>query len=612
MTTTTETVTGPTIVTRRLPRARVLLASFAFGLVLAAAGAAAGLYAYDQAHNGLIVHGVRVGAVDVSDLNRETAAERIRQGFASYAEGSATLADGDLTQTVSYAELGRGPDVDALLDQAFAVGRTGTIADRALEEVRAAFRGVDIQPMVTLDPAAVVRALESVGSAIDRPAVDASAAKTATGFTSTASIHGRAVGQGSTAAALVAALRDPDAPAQVTISLSVVSIPPIISTEAATNARFKAAAMATSVTIVAGKEDWTISAAKVRSWISFSWADGVYGPTLDVKAIRTSLRPLVKEIGRPARDAQFLIGKSGQIAGVTASFTGRSLDVNATAVAVQAAVVRRGAGGRPIIEPVRAALILKQPKLTTEVAQRSAPLMRRISSWTTYYQSNAHNGFSANISLPALAIDGTVVAPGQWFSFWQTVGEVSLAKGYKLGGAIVDGRSVEGKTIGGGICSTSTTIFNAALRAGFQMGARKNHFYYIARYPKGLDATVYKSDGGGVQDMTWRNDTPYPVLIKAYAVPGIVRFTLYSVPNGRTVSFTAPTVRNYSPSTTVVQYTTALSPGVRQQVEYEVAGFDAWVTRTVRDRSGAIIHSNTYYSHYARIVGLILVGRQAT
>jgi hypothetical protein len=78
------------------------------------------------------------------------------------------------------------------------------------------------------------------------------------------------------------------------------------------------------------------------------------------------------------------------------------------------------------------------------------------------------------------------------------------------------------------------------------------------------------------------------------------------------VSFTSPTVRNYSPSTTVVQYTTALSPGVRQQVEYEVAGFDAWVTRTVRDRSGAIIHSNTYYSHYARIVGLILVGRQAT
>ena len=152
-------------------------------------------------------------------------------------------------------------------------------------------------------------------------------------------------------------------------------------------------------------------------------------------------------------------------------------------------------------------------------------------------------------------------------------------------------------------------LFNAALRAGFQMGARKNHFYYIARYPKGLDATVYISDGGGVQDMTWRNDSPYPVLIRAFAVPGIVRFTLYSIPTGRHVSFTAPKVRNYQPSTTVIQYTTSLPPGVHSQIEYEAAGFDAWVTRTVRDKAGRLIHHDTYYSHYARVVGVILVGK---
>ena len=102
---------------------------------------------------------------------------------------------------------------------------------------------------------------------------------------------------------------------------------------------------------------------------------------------------------------------------------------------------------------------------------------------------------------------GPSSAPGQKFSFWKTIGEVSLRTGYKLGGAIIDGRSVEGKTIGGGICSCSTTIFNAALRAGLEMGARRNHYYYIARYPKGLDATVYQSDGGSVEDMTFTNDT---------------------------------------------------------------------------------------------------------
>jgi vancomycin resistance protein YoaR len=612
MTTTTEAAAAPTIATRRLPRVRVLFAAFGFGLVLAAAGAAAGLYAYDQAHNGRIMHGVRVGTVDLSDMDRETAAARLRDGFASYGQGTVTLADGDLRTTVSYADLGRGPDVDAVLDQAFAVGRSGTMADRALEEVRTATRGVEISPMARVDPAAVVRIASSLAATFDRPAVDATATVTPTGFTSTESVPGRVVGQGSTAAALVAALRDPAAPADVTIPLSIMSIPPVISTDAAASARARATAIATEVTVVVGKEHWTISAAKVRGWIRFGWSAGTWGPTVDSKAIQKSLNPLVSQIARPARDAQFLLGKGGRIVGVTASVTGRSLDVKATAAAVVESLAKRAAGGRPIIEPVRAALILKQPNLTTEVAQRSAPLMRQISSWTTYYVSGPHNGFGANISIPALTIDGTIVAPGQWFSFWKTVGEVSVARGYKLGGAIVDGHSVEGHTIGGGICSCSTTLFNAALRAGFQMGARKNHFYYISRYPKGLDATVYISDGGGAQDMTWRNDTPYPVLIKAYAVPGIVRFMLYSVPNGRTVSFTSPRVRNYLSSTTVVQYTTALSPGVRQQVEYEAAGFDCWVTRTVRDRNGRIIHTDTYYSHYARVVGLILVGKAAT
>jgi vancomycin resistance protein YoaR len=203
---------------------------------------------------------------------------------------------------------------------------------------------------------------------------------------------------------------------------------------------------------------------------------------------------------------------------------------------------------------------------------------------------------------------GTVVAPGQWFSYWKAVGEVTLAKGYKLGGAIIGGRSVEGKTIGRGICSSSTTLFNAALRAGLQMGARKNHYYYISRYPKGLDATVFKSDGGGEQDMTFRNDTPYPILIKATARPGVITFTLYSVPNGRKVTLTKPIVTNYRTSTTIVEHSASLRKGVTQQIEYRADGFDASVTRYVKDASGKLIHTDTFYSHYGRVVGIIVVG----
>jgi vancomycin resistance protein YoaR len=287
---------------------------------------------------------------------------------------------------------------------------------------------------------------------------------------------------------------------------------------------------------------------------------------------------------------------------------GRKLDVPGTVTAVhELLTARAGAGKEPGAAIVPAVALIK-PQLTTEEAERAAPKMRAISTWTTYYQSSAHNGFSANISVPARAIDGTVVAPGQKFSFWKTIGEVSIRTGYKYGGAIVDGRSVEGKTIAGGICSTSTTMFNAALRAGLEMGARKNHYYYIARYPKGLDATVYQSDGGSVQDMTFRNDTKFPILIRAYAKPGIVRFTIYTVPTGRRVTFSRPTVKNYRPAGTVTQSTSSLPSGARHQIEWPADGQDVWVTRVVKDKSGKVIHKETFYSHYARVTGIILVG----
>jgi hypothetical protein len=88
-----------------------------------------------------------------------------------------------------------------------------------------------------------------------------------------------------------------------------------------------------------------------------------------------------------------------------------------------------------------------------------------------------------------------------------------------------------------------------------------------------------------------------------------VRFTIYSVPTGRKVTFSKPLVKNYRPGWTEVHYTTALKPGVREQTEYQADGQDVWVTRTVRDKTGKVIHRETFFSHYARMIGIVLVGK---
>jgi vancomycin resistance protein YoaR len=232
--------------------------------------------------------------------------------------------------------------------------------------------------------------------------------------------------------------------------------------------------------------------------------------------------------------------------------------------------------------------------------------MVMVGSWTTRYQVSPHNGMGANITVPTRRLNGTVVQPGQVFDFWQGLGEVSFRTGYRLGGAIVGGHSVEGKALAGGICAASTTLFNAALRGGFEILARQPHWYYITRYPLGLDATVSNS-----QTMRFRNDTPHAILIRGFASPGVVRFEIWSVPNGRTVSLSRPLVSNV-----VAGYdTTVLAPdlprGTSERTEWPVDGKDVVVTRVVKDGQGHVIHRDTFVSHYHRMVGINRIGTGA-
>ena len=610
MTTTTETqVTGAALETRRWRLSRLLVA-FVVGFLLVAVAAIGTVLAYEQSYAGKIAMGVSVGGVDVAGLTRSEAITKLEDAFASIGTGTVTLTTPTGSTSLTYAQLGRRPDVDTMLDQAFAVGRTGNPVERVVEEARTALNKVTVAPRVAIDKDVLAASLATIAAKIDRVPTAAVVTTTPDAFVDTPAHWGSDVDAEAMVASISDALDAPDAPSTMTIPLVVTPVAPAVTDTDAMIARSRAGRMVAPVTLNHGKDRWTIADKVVRSWITFgAWADGSYGPLVDPAKVEAAVTTLSKKVDQKAVDATFYTSKGGGVVGVKPAKTGRKLDVPGTVAAVQELLVARAGAGKDPSAAIVPALALVQPKLTTEQASKAAPMMRAISTWTTYYQVGAHNGFSANITIPSMAINGTVVAPGQWFSYWKTVGEVSLAKGYKLGGAIIDGHSVEGKSIGGGICSSSTTLFNAAIRAGLQMGARKNHYYYISRYPKGLDATVFKSDGGSAQDMTFRNDTKYPILIRTYARPGIVRFTLYSVPTGRRVSFSRPTVKNYRPGYTVVKYTSALKKGQSEMIEYPADGQDVWVTRTVKDRTGKVIHKETWYSHYAQMIGVILRGK---
>ena len=103
-------------------------------------------------------------------------------------------------------------------------------------------------------------------------------------------------------------------------------------------------------------------------------------------------------------------------------------------------------------------------------------------------------------------IDGTVVAPGEKFDFWNAVGPIAVPRGYGDGGAIINGKTEPQGALAGGICSNSTTPSTRSFGL-LRDGARRNH-YYSSTVPGRADATVFKSGSGSVQTMSWTNDTP--------------------------------------------------------------------------------------------------------
>ena len=117
------------------------------------------------------------------------------------------------------------------------------------------------------------------------------------------------------------------------------------------------------------------------------------------------------------------------------------------------------------------------------------------------------------------------------------------------------------EALAGGICAVSTTLFNAAAGPAQEILSRRPHYYYINRYPLGLDATV--SDA---ITMRFRNDAKNPILSTASASGSFVRFDLWSIPNGRTVTWTRSRAsRTSSPAATASRYTSSLPKGVRER-----------------------------------------------
>jgi vancomycin resistance protein YoaR len=610
MTATTEALEQTTEPGRPSPWLRFGL-SFAVGLAAVLLVGAGALYAYDQQYAGRVIPGVRVGSVDLSGLGPDAARSELLRAYGSLSEGQIVLSGIEDKQVITYAEIGRGPDVESLLDSALAVGRRGSPIDRAVADARTALRGIALDPQVTFDGERLTARVTSIADTLRIDAQDSTIVITDGEFDVEPGHVGRVADPTPVILTLNGALAQLDAPSRINLDLGVSVLEPDVTAAEAYEAKRTAERVTEPIQLVVGEEKLTIEGTDLRSWVSFRKTDaGGYEPVLDTAPLSGIVETMAKKVDREPVNAEF-VTTSGLVTDIVPSKDGYKLDVAATVTQIGQLLAAR-TGGAETAEIVPA-LAVTPPALTTEQARAAAPLMTKISEWKTYFPIGEKNGFGANIWIPALEIDGYVVGPHETFDFWKAIGPVTRERGYRDGGAIINGRTEPQGALAGGICSCSTTLFNAALRAGFEMNARRNHYYYIDRYPLGLDATVFISASGSVQTMSWTNDTDYPVLIRGYKIKqgtrGYVKFELYSVPNGRRVVISNPIVKNIKPATDTTQLTNTLNAGVRKRIEYPVNGKQVWRTVTVYNADGTILRQKTYYSNYSRVTGIVLIGQ---
>lgn len=147
-------------------------------------------------------------------------------------------------------------------------------------------------------------------------------------------------------------------------------------------------------------------------------------------------------------------------------------------------------------------------------------------------------GRHRNIEIGVSKIDGTIIMPGQEFSFKKYLGTTTLEQGYSVERIFLNGEVTKG--VGGGLCQVSSALFRSALSAGLPVSERYNHSFTVSYYDVGLDATY--SDPG--PDLKFINDTKNPIVIKGKTEDQNAIFEIYGVADGRVASTSDPEITN--------------------------------------------------------------------
>jgi vancomycin resistance protein YoaR len=569
----------------RAKRARLVVPLLA--LLLVAAALAFALLGRALFYRGEVMPGVRVLGADVSGVSEAEAARRLRTLTARRLAQPVTLAAGRDRVRVApklLFTLDRRATVASVLE----AGRDSWAA-RARSLLSPLTDAPDVAPVLRERPAARKR-LQGLLARFARPPVPAGVVMRGTEPV----VKPSRAGTRADLSALLPALERRIARGEGMVAVKFKPAPPSVSDGSARTAADEARLLVSAPVELTydGRPIGRLAPGRLARLLRFRARGSRLLPLFDERRLALVLDPAIAPWKRRAVNAGF--DADGTRAWVVPSRSGLGLDRSAAVVAVTTAAHRRTERTAPIrLDAVPA-------DLTTAEAQ-ALGIRERISSFTTEMGPSSANRIH-NVHLMADYIDGTVVRPGETFSFNRSVGPRTAERGFREGQMIVG--SLLLPAVGGGVCQTATTLFNNAFELGLPIVERHNHSFYISHYPMGRDATV--SWGG--PDFVFRNDMEHALLIKSSYTASTLTFTFYGTDEGReVVSRTGPQVNWRAPKLTYALDPAAPRGSVRIERGSHQQGFDVTVHRTVT-KGGETLRNDSFTSSYIPVGDTAIYG----
>ncbi len=437
-----------------------------------------------------------IAQVDVGGMSPSEARTALEDGIADRVEDPIVASHEDQDFELDPAKSGLAVDVPASVDAAGGQ-RSWNPADMAA----VLFGGSDHAPVLDVDQAKLDDAVASIAETVDEPVVEALITFPDAKPKTRQPKAGNEVPQAEFADTLAAAWLMDDDPVEVTVA----QVDPAVDAAGLQQALTQIAepAVAAPVALKVGDKEVDLPVTAYAPALTVEVEGDEMVAKINAEKLAKPLTNSTTGIGRTAVDASFAFEGGKPV--VVPSKQGVGLDAETMATALVPVLTETGAARAVEIEST-----VVEPDFTTKDAE-ALGIKEKIGEFTTNFPYAEYRNI--NQGQGAKNLDLTLVKPGETFSFNKTVGERTEANGF-VTGFVINGGVFREET-GGGVSQVATTTYNAAFFSGLQDVEHHPHAFYISRYPKGREATVY----WGHLDLRFKNQYDTGVLIRAWVDP---------------------------------------------------------------------------------------------